>query len=132
ALLAILPARDRFAGVRIPFASAERFVRICDKAAVFEAAEAEGIRVPAQVAFTSPAAARAGAGDLRYPLVLKPARSVAGNGTGRVKTSVVHVDSASELEGALAALPPAAYPVLAQERVVGPGTGIFVLIREGE
>ncbi len=132
ALLAILPARDRFPGVRIPFAPADRFVRICDKAAVFEAAAAEGIRVPAQVVLSGPEDAALRSGELRFPLVLKPARSVAGDGAERVKTSVLHVDSPAALAGALAKLPRAAYPILAQERVVGPGTGIFVLMKDGE
>jgi predicted ATP-grasp superfamily ATP-dependent carboligase len=131
-LLAILPERDRFPGARIPFAPYERFLAICDKAAVAAAAEEVGIRVPAQVVLTSPEEGRELEAGVRFPLVLKPGRSVIGDGAGRAKASVVHVADREQLESALRRLPPAAYPLLVQERIVGPGIGIFVLLEGGE
>lgn len=132
ALLAVLPVRERFAGTRIPFASYEHFLRICDKAAVAEVASSVGIRVPAQTVLTSRGSATELTGTLSFPIVLKPSRSVVGEGSERVKVSVVHVDRPSALDGALATLPDAVFPVLAQERIIGPGIGIFVLFRQGE
>jgi len=131
-LLAILPERDRFPGARIPFAPYERFLAICDKAAVAAAAEEVGIRVPAQVVLTSPEEGRELEARVRFPLVLKPRRSVIGDGAGRAKASVVHVADREQLESALRRLPPTAYPLLVQERIVGPGIGIFVLLEGGE
>jgi predicted ATP-grasp superfamily ATP-dependent carboligase len=45
---------------------------------------------------------------------------------------VAHVRDAAALRAALDALPEGAYPVLLQERIVGPGVGIFLLLWEDE
>lgn len=133
ALLAVLPLRDELAGVRIPFASHDRFLAISDKAAVAAAAGEVGIRVPAQVVLESPEGAAERAGRMAFPLVLKPTRSVIGDAAGgRAKASVRHVADGAALERVLGELPRAAYPVLAQERIVGPGLGVFLLMSGGE
>ena len=132
ALLAVLPERERFGNARIPFASYEHFLRISDKAVVAEVAKSVGIRVPAQVLLASRQDAVGLDDRLDFPIVLKPSRSVVGEGAERLKVSVVHVDRPALLEDALAALPDAVFPVMAQERIVGPGIGIFLLMREGE
>lgn len=132
ALLAVLPLRERFPDVRIPFASYEQFLRICDKAAVAEVANSVGIQVPAQAILSSREDGSGLSEWLAFPIVLKPSRSVVGEGSERLKVSVVHVDRPALLEDAIAALPDAVFPVLAQERIAGPGIGVFVLLREGE
>jgi predicted ATP-grasp superfamily ATP-dependent carboligase len=130
-LLAILPQRQRFSTTKIPFAPYEQFLRICDKAAVADAAAEIGIGVPRQVVANTPGEALRLAGELRFPVVLKPSRSVVGNGDGQLKLSVVHVDRSESLEGALLLLPDAAYPLLVQERIIGPGVGVFLLVQQG-
>lgn len=132
ALLALLPERESL-GARIPFAGREAFERICDKAAVMEAARAAGIGVPEQRRLESAEEARAlDASGLRFPLVLKPSRSVVSENGVRSKSAVVHVRDEAALRRELAALPAGAYPLLVQERIVGPGVGIFVLLWEDE
>ena len=131
-LLAILPERERLKGVHIPFPSLDSFVRICDKAAVANAAREVGIRVPEQHVLDSPEGAEELLATGRFPLVLKPSRSVVREGDARAKLSVIHVDGPDALRAAIRELPAAAYPVLAQERIVGPGVGVFVLIRNGK
>ena len=69
---------------------------------------------------------------LQYPIVLKPARSVNERGGVRATFSVSYASDATELGRKLRALPPAAFPLLLQQRVVGPGTGIFLLLWDGE
>jgi predicted ATP-grasp superfamily ATP-dependent carboligase len=132
ALLAVLDARERFEGVEIPFADAETFRRICDKAALLETAGTLGIATPAQRVVEAPAAIRSL--DLRaveFPVVIKPARSV-GEGNGeRVKVGVSYASDGEELLHRLAKLPSAAYPVLLQQRIIGPGLGVFLLQWEG-
>ncbi|HSU13288.1 ATP-grasp domain-containing protein [Longimicrobium sp.] len=132
ALLALLPERDRFAGIRIPFPPAETFRRICDKAEVAAAAARLGIAVPEQRVARSADDVAEAARELRFPLVLKPARSVAEAEGGRVKTSVVHVDGPAALDAAARSVLPGAYPLLLQERIVGDGVGVFLLLRGGE
>jgi predicted ATP-grasp superfamily ATP-dependent carboligase len=128
-LLAVLAARDTIAA-EIPFPDLETFRAICDKKRVLSTAHAMGIRVPGQWEIASAADARAR--QIQLPVVLKPTRSVftAPDGTkGKVGVRWVHSDG--ELEAALHGYPPAAYPVLAQEPIPGPGVGVFVLVHEG-
>ncbi|HEX8903416.1 MAG TPA: ATP-grasp domain-containing protein [Longimicrobiaceae bacterium] len=126
ALLAILPVRERFAPARIPFPSYDSFRRISDKALVAEAAERVGIRIPAQRVLAAPPDAVDG---IRFPLVVKPSRSVAEGDGERIKLSVAFADDAVALGRILAEMPRGAYPLLLQERIDGPGVGVFLLVR---
>lgn len=130
-LLAVLAQPESFADVTVPFPALPEFTRACDKAAVARLAESVGIRVPKQHHAATPDEAAGVRVMLRFPLVVKPSRSVIGNGSGRWKSSVVHVADERALDTALTALPAAAYPVLLQERITGPGTGVFLLLRAG-
>jgi predicted ATP-grasp superfamily ATP-dependent carboligase len=128
-LLALLPAGERPPGVCIPFPGLDAFRAISDKERVARAAARVGIAVPEQrVLATSADAAALDADALRFPLVLKPARSVAGG----AKLVVRHAADAAQLRARLAELPDAAFPLLLQQRVVGPGVGVFALLWDGE
>lgn len=133
ALLALLPSRDRFANVMFPFADAATFAAISDKQTLLEAARRIGIAVPAQTVIeNADAAASLDTDAIKYPVVVKPARSVS-TGTGaRLKVSVRHAQSATELHAILGEMDDRAYPLLLQQRILGPGIGIFALIWDGE
>lgn len=133
ALLALLPVANslKALGVRLPFADADAFHRICDKAEVANAAEQVGIRVPRQHRLETRTDADSLAETFEFPLVLKPTRSVVGEGEVRQKVSVIHVADTAQLAVALDQLPSSAFPVLAQERIIGPGVGVFLLMRQG-
>jgi predicted ATP-grasp superfamily ATP-dependent carboligase len=131
-LLAALPRRDSFLPCVVPFASPQRFLDICDKSLVLAAAARRGIAVPRQHVIQSPAALAGLTGQLHFPVVAKPARSVSDDGSGRVKSGTVHAGDESTLERVIGGIPSKAFPVLVQERVVGPGIGVFVLIWNGE
>jgi glycosyltransferase involved in cell wall biosynthesis/predicted ATP-grasp superfamily ATP-dependent carboligase len=131
ALLAILPERDRFA-CAIPFPDAAAFTRICDKRGVLAAAESHGIRVPAQTEIASARDAERLNGQLQFPVVLKPYRSVAGDAAGRVSTGVSYATTLHELRSSLERIPRAAFPILLQQRIDGPGFAISVLVWDGE
>lgn len=133
-LLAILPAAGEFSGVQIPFADAETFRRVSNKPLLLETAARFGIAVPAQQVLEC-SSDRAGLGlqSLTFPVVVKPARSVAEGGSGtRTKLSVQHAADASELARVLDAMDDSAYPLLLQQRIVGPGVGVFLLLWDGE
>jgi predicted ATP-grasp superfamily ATP-dependent carboligase len=128
-LLATLDVRADIPA-RIPFPDVETFRAICDKSRVLAAAGRLGIRVPEQRVITSPGETLPT--GLPFPLVLKPARSVYTEADGtRGKVGVAWARNAAGLKAALAAYPPAAYPVLAQEAIQGPGVGIFLLVHGG-
>jgi predicted ATP-grasp superfamily ATP-dependent carboligase len=133
ALLALLPRRERFSDVLIPFPSAETFAAISDKQAVLEAAQRAGIAIPAQTILSAPSATdELDFAALKFPVVVKPARSVSTGSGDRLKLSVQHAASAAELRAILADMDARAYPLLLQQRIVGAGIGIFVLVWNGE
>jgi predicted ATP-grasp superfamily ATP-dependent carboligase len=131
-LLATLPDREQLPHVLVPFAGERAVRRIGDKGAVLEAAAALGIRIPHQCTAADRDTLVALAPALDYPVVLKPSRSVAEQGSRRAKLVVRHAASASDIAVAAAELDPAAYPLLVQQRVVGPGVGIFLLLWRGQ
>jgi predicted ATP-grasp superfamily ATP-dependent carboligase len=128
AMLALLPIRDQLVPALIPFPDLATYRRVADKALVLEEARSVGFEVPGQLVLSDSRVPRE-LGPLRFPLVLKPHRSVVeGQGTGAVKLAVSQVSDAAGLERILTTLPPEAYPLLLQERIVGPGLGLFLLL----
>ena len=119
-------------GVVIPLPPLDVFRAACDKPGVIRAAADAGIAVPRQrVVERQEARMEIGPADVAFPVVLKPSRSVVEADGGRGKTRVVHAADWVRMQAGLADLPRAAYPVLVQERVNGPGTGIFLLTWDG-
>jgi len=132
-LLALLPARGDLAPALLPWPDLETVRAVADKGAVAEAAASCGIAIPRQVVASGPDQVRAAAGSaIPFPLVIKPIRSVAGVEGERVKVGVRLVDAPERLEAALQALPAGAWPVLLQERIHGPGVGVFLLVWDGQ
>lgn len=130
-LLALLPARSRFRAT-VPFPDAEVFRAICDKAAVLRRARTLGLAVPRQSVLESPGSLDRLAGALPSPpVVIKPTRSVGMREGRRVKLGVEYAHTWEALRAKVAALPSQAFPVLLQQRIVGPGIGIFLLLWEG-
>jgi len=128
-IIAVLEGRAHLGEIRLPYTDLAGFRAISDKAGLLAAAPALGIAVPAQTTVLSPeAGATLDPAGLRFPLVMKPSRSV---NEGR-KFGVAHAGDSSELEACLSAYSPEAYPILLQQRVVGPGVGVFLLVWRGE
>jgi predicted ATP-grasp superfamily ATP-dependent carboligase len=132
-LLAILPVRARLLPAIVPFPDIESFNALTDKERLLEEASRLGIAIPAQeIVRDRGSLASMDLSALRYPIVLKPARSVSESAGVRSTFSVSYASDASDLERKLRALPSAAFPLLLQQRVVGPGIGIFLLLWDGE
>lgn len=133
ALLAVLGARARFLGTAIPFPSLETFRAASDKRALAAVARRVGIAVPRQWDVAHPADLTAtDLNSLPYPVVLKPARSVGEHNGVRSKHTVSYASDADELRRRLARLSAGAFPILVQQRIVGPGCGVFLLRWHGE
>jgi predicted ATP-grasp superfamily ATP-dependent carboligase len=131
-LLALLPERDSL-GVLIPWPDIDTFRAVADKKALLAKAASLGVAVPRQVVLSTEADARAlDPMLLDYPLVLKPSRSVGEHNGRRVSLGVRHVANAEALRAEIAALSGAAYPLLLQQRIIGPGIGIFLLMWDGK
>lgn len=100
-----------------------------DKARTFALAEQLGVPVPASRTFTSEAELSMAAPALTYPVVLKPARSIAAK--TRVKLNVLYAHDAEELL-ARAEGPLALGEVIVQEYFRGAGVGVELLADHGE
>lgn len=103
-----------------------------DKARVLDLARAVGLSGPETRVIAAPGAGARSADftDL-FPAVIKPHRSVVTAQSVRRKLAVVPVADAAACDAALAALPAEAYPVLLQQRITGPGEGLFALRWDG-
>jgi len=131
-LLGILPNRKDIEPCIIPFPSSERFAQICDKSLVLAAAARQGIAVPRQRVLKERGDLAALTGELRFPVVAKPARSVNDDGAGRFKGGSEYAQDRAGLDRIVSRVRSEAYPMLIQERIVGAGIGVFVLLWDGE
>jgi predicted ATP-grasp superfamily ATP-dependent carboligase len=130
-LLALLPERATL-GATIPFPDEAIFRAITDKGAVLAAARELDIAIPRQVVLRTKDDSRTMDPTLLdYPVVLKPSRSVGEHDGHRISFGVLHVADSVALRPVIESLDDAAFPLLVQQRIVGPGTGVFLLIWDG-
>lgn len=126
--LALLGAADQMVGAVIAGPTLESFRSISDKEFMLTVAREVGLATPAQLRIERPADCHDAPLDtLAYPVVLKPTRSVR---SGAIH-SVAYAADRDALHSRLAALPESAFPLLVQQRIVGPGTGVFLLRWDG-
>jgi predicted ATP-grasp superfamily ATP-dependent carboligase len=126
--LALLGSSDLLHGAVIAGPSLDAFRAISDKEHVLAVAREVGLAVPAQLSLSARQDATDAALDgLEFPVVLKPTRSVR---SGSIH-SVSYAADRAALRERLDALPDSAYPLLVQQRIVGPGTGVFLLRWDG-
>ena len=124
--MALLEHRTLLGPARIASSDLNRFGRATDKEAVLALGSKLDIDVPAQWTL-------GGLEDIdtvpteRYPLVVKPARSVVTGVGGRRKVGVRYARDREELAEIIRGLGPEAGPFLLQARIGGPGVGIFLL-----
>ncbi|MET0533573.1 MAG: ATP-grasp domain-containing protein [Steroidobacter sp.] len=112
--------------VRMPFPDAATVAAVADKSQVLQQAERIGVPIPRTLVVASAQDARDKASQIQYPAVFKPARSRNWNGKNWVSSSTGYAAQAEDLFSRLDRLDPAVFPVLIQERIVGPGVGVFV------
>lgn len=128
ASLALLGSGELLHGAVIAGPSLEAFRAISDKAHLLAVAREVGLATPAQLSLGRRQDATDAALDrLDFPVVLKPTRSVRGGSIHGVS----HAANRAALRERLDTLPESAYPLLIQQRIVGPGTGVFLLRWDG-
>jgi predicted ATP-grasp superfamily ATP-dependent carboligase len=110
----------------------DAFELVSDKSALLVRAAACGIPIP-RTEFVDGLAGLHGVVDrVRYPAVIKPARSRIRTDAGWVPATVRYARCEAELWDCYRTTEYlAAHPSLIQERIVGPGTGVFVLCEHG-
>jgi len=113
----------------VPFAAAETVERAADKVELTRMAMRLGVPTPRYAVVSSPD--HVPPNDLDFPVVIKPWRSRIRTPHGWVSTSVSYAVSESELRHDLAARPSHEFPLMLQERIIGPGMGVFACYRNG-
>lgn len=131
-MLAVLESAKQLGPVALPVAELESYRAVSDKERVLNVAPRFGIAVPVQRTLGLDEAERIEEIDVPYPAVVKPARSVGEHAGRREHFSVRHARNAAELSNIVRSTHPAAFPLLLQQRVVGPGVGVFLLMWDGE
>ena len=100
------------------------FRRVSNKQLVLAEAPRFGLDVPRQCVVAGPHdSLREVLESVPYPVAIKSAASVAGG----QRSQTAYATDAHELEAILRGLPAHRFPLLVQERIAGPGEGVFVL-----
>ncbi|MFA7388458.1 MAG: ATP-grasp domain-containing protein [Thiohalobacteraceae bacterium] len=124
--------RDRFpASCALPFPDIDTVNQVADKAAMLALAERLGVDVPRSRVLLASAEVDPANPGLAFPVVIKPFKSRVQADGGWIYTGVSYATTAAELEHALQRLDPRIYPVLLQEKIVGPGMGLCVYAHQG-
>ena len=113
----------------VPLPSSDTIELAADKARISKLAAEIGVATPRTLQVEADETATV---DFpTYPVVIKPSRSRVRTDSGWLFTGVDYAADHSELSRKLAALPQAAFPVLLQERIPGPGVGVFYCFDRG-
>jgi predicted ATP-grasp superfamily ATP-dependent carboligase len=132
AMHVIGPERAQFERyTRIPSPPAEVFQEISDKYRLMQRAVSEGVGIPETIFVPDGNLEKVIDAITVFPVVVKPGCSLMKDGRQWKKTSVCYAESREEL---LRLYYEKAYlraPSLIQQRVVGAGEGLFVLMKEG-
>jgi predicted ATP-grasp superfamily ATP-dependent carboligase len=119
----------------IPFDSYEKYSQISDKSKLFRLAQTLGVPIPKTYTSseypgnTIPIAALS---PLEYPVVVKSCFSKIRSGDTVIDTIVRYAKNEGELKSILSSDVFRNFPFLIQERIQGPGVGIFLLMKDGK
>ncbi|HJU44102.1 MAG TPA: ATP-grasp domain-containing protein [Vicinamibacterales bacterium] len=123
-------AINRFAATALP--SFDAFDSVSDKATLLRRAAASGVPIPRTLVVENRDALPALLDQIACPVVVKPARSRIRTGNGWLATSVHYARDRAELLQLYRDVTYLdRYPSMIQQRIVGPGTGVFVLCDRG-
>ena len=116
----------------LPFPDVATYRRASDKVMMLDRARDAGLDVPASVLIASRGEMAAGEVPSLFPAVLKPRQSVVTLPDGsRRKLLVEFAETIDDYRRKAASLPDYAFPLLVQQRVRGPGEGMFLLRWDG-
>lgn len=122
--------RDRFEPCcAVPFGQGSVVARAADKVDVYETAARIGVPVPRSVV-VSPLGPVPET-DFGFPVVVKPRRSRVRTEAGWVSSAVSYAADRRALLRDLAGRPRHDFPLLVQERIEGPGLGVFACYQNG-
>ena len=112
--------------------SIEAYETVTDKSRLLEYAAGLGVPAPRTIVVDGAAEARTAGRGLSFPVVVKAFRSRIPTGRGWLGATVHYAGSSAELDELYRDVQYlASFPSLIQERIVGPGDGLFVLFDRG-
>jgi predicted ATP-grasp superfamily ATP-dependent carboligase len=121
----------RFTGLAVP--PLDAFETATDKAALLAFAARQGIPIPSTHVVNGSRGVSDIIGRVAYPVVVKPIHSQMRTQAGWIAGSAHYAGSKRELRALYETHDYlAAYPSLVQQRIVGPGLGLFVLFDRGQ
>lgn len=132
AMHVIGPERAQFERyTRIPSPQAEAYQEISDKYRLMQQAKMEGVGIPETIFIPDGSVGHVIDAITVFPVVVKPGCSLVKDGRQWKKTSVRYAESREELLRLYHDTSYLRSPSLIQQRVVGEGQGLFVLMQEG-
>jgi len=121
---------ERFCSV--PFADSETTDFLSNKFKVLQFAQKLNIPIPKTIFILDKIQINSLSKDLTFPVVIKPARSRVYSDNKWISTDVSYADNLEELKNVLKNRSETDFPLMLQERIVGPGIGIFVCYKRGK
>jgi predicted ATP-grasp superfamily ATP-dependent carboligase len=118
-------------GVRLPIPDFSAFDFVSDKWKLLKHAQETGMAIPRTHFLRGAEGLGEVLGKLQYPVVVKPARSRVLTESGWMRTQVRYADSETELTRLYRENASLRLPSLIQERINGPGIGLFLLFDRG-
>lgn len=126
------PEKARFEQyTHFPAPNAQAFQEISDKYRLMQQAVAEGVSIPGTTFVSDGRLDGVMEEIVSFPVVVKPGCSLLKDGSRWTKTSVCYAESPEELLRLYRDKPYLQQPSLIQQRVIGEGQGLFVLMQEG-
>jgi len=110
----------------------EKIRTVFDKFAIFRLAQENGIAIPQTLFVDNRDDFLAQKNTIhQFPVVVKPALSKIPIKDGFLSTGVKYAHDKAELEKLYETEPALDFPSMIQEKVIGPGTGLFTLFQDG-
>jgi predicted ATP-grasp superfamily ATP-dependent carboligase len=129
---ALLGAGELPASIRIMGPSRDAYQALANKQGLMALGRAAGLTVPKTAVANTPDDLVGAATEVGFPCVLKPYRSVVSESNVMRTVRVSYARDLDEIRASLQRYPVAAFPMLVQERIIGPGEGVFLLVHRGE
>jgi predicted ATP-grasp superfamily ATP-dependent carboligase len=109
-------------------ASQKTMQAVSDKSGLCRLAESLDVSIPLTLYLSGEGDLPTRIGEIdRYPVVVKPSLSKRIEGQGFISGGVKYASSRAELEQIYATSSVLRYPSMIQEKIIGPGTGLFTL-----
>jgi predicted ATP-grasp superfamily ATP-dependent carboligase len=116
---------------KVPFADYKKIDFVSNKYEAIRTAQSLDIPVPKTFFLMSPDQIHSLPEDIPYPVVIKPSRSRIRSGNRWISTNVTYANTLQELKTIILGKDITEFPLLLQERIYGPGIGIFVCYQHG-